>query len=42
MVLKVGQVTVTRAKECGGEITFQLEQDKLLRVLKHEVRSSTY
>lgn len=38
VVLKVEQVTVGRAKECGGDLTFPLQQEKLVRVLKHQVR----
>lgn len=37
LVLKVGQVVLTRDKECGGEISFQLQRETLLRILKHEV-----
>jgi len=38
VVLKVDQVTVEREEQCGGHITFILQRDKLLAVLKHYVR----
>lgn len=42
LVLKVGQVEVTRDQECGGEISFQLQHEMLLRILKHEVREQLH
>ena len=39
VVLAVEEVTVERSEECGGDLTFPLQRDKLLSVLKHQVRT---
>ena len=39
VVLKVDKVTVERGEECGGDLTFPFQQEKLLLVLKHQVCS---
>ena len=37
LVLRVERVTVERAKECGGDIEFPLQREKLMGILKHQV-----
>ncbi len=42
LVLKVDSVTVGRAEECGGDLSFPLQRDKFFGILKHQVRDENY
>ena len=37
VLLKVDQVTVTRTKECGGDLSFPFQRERLIQTLKHQV-----
>ena len=40
LMLEIDVVTVCRVEECGGNLAFPLQREKLIDILKHEVRNS--